>query len=265
MHPSLQSIFQELNHQHFEGVLPMPSIRWNGRLISCAGRFLPASRSLLRVRQPIIELSMRILEVPDSVDAMKCVLGHEMIHYWLWFNGRPFGHTTEFHRMMKKMGVPRYSPLPKRDPKYLYVCPECSLEYPKQRKMTGSRACGVCCDKKNGGRFDRRFLLKEVKRVVPILFFLMTTIAMSGDDQHVWVSRVDKSITCSKGSGQTLEDDARMLNQKKIRVFGQRKNQPNDQALADVCGIPTGRENSYEIDKKDLKKVEKLGFKVTKP
>ena len=109
----LDEIFHEWNHLVFDRALPMPNLLWNTRLRSAAGRF-----SVGRWVAPKIEIAHYLTQVKPEIAQPKLLvrdtLGHEMIHYWLWWRGRPFGHTPEFRAMMKKMGVSRYNALPKR-------------------------------------------------------------------------------------------------------------------------------------------------------
>ena len=157
---SLIALFLQINIDHFESVLTPPLLVWNSRLRSSAGRFSPGHESLFSSERPKIEVASYLLEEKDADELVWDTLAHEMIHYWLWFLGRPYGHTKEFLIKMREMGVSRYNPVPRRtQAKYLYRCPHCRMEYPF-RKRVRERACGECCKKYSGNRFDIRFKLK---------------------------------------------------------------------------------------------------------
>ncbi len=84
---------------------------------------------------------------------------HEMIHLQLWHEGKPFGHTDEFHRIMKRVGAKRFNPVPKIRPyKHWYECPGCRVRVPARRRIDNS-ACMSCCKKHSHGQYDSRFRL----------------------------------------------------------------------------------------------------------
>ncbi len=158
----LESIFHELNQAHFGGHLPLPRLCWNDRLSSTAGRFTPGSRNPLRPRKPEIEVASYLLDVPDGEQHVSDTVLHEMIHFYLWAAGKPYGHTEEFHRIMKRVGAKRFNPVPKTRPyKHLYECPGCRRKIPARRRIAPS-ACLDCCNKHSGGRYDRRFRLELI-------------------------------------------------------------------------------------------------------
>ena len=156
----LETLFTELNGQHFEGQLPIPRFKWNGRLSSSAGRFCPGSRSAWFERPPEIEIALYLRDLEDGYDHIRDTMLHEMVHYYLWHNGKPYGHTKEFNRILKRVGAKRWNPVPKERPvKYWYRCDSC-LKYIPARRQIRASACAACCQKHNGGKFHQRFLLK---------------------------------------------------------------------------------------------------------
>jgi SprT-like protein len=159
--PDLKTLFDEINAQHFESLLDLPNFRWNSRLRSSAGRFMPGSRKLwaLSYEKAVIEVASYLLDEKNSFELIRDTLAHEMIHYWLWLRRRPYGHTDEFYQKMTEMGVSRYNPVPRTRPyKYLYRCPECMKEFKTRRKL-GPLACAQCCRQHSRGKFDSRFKL----------------------------------------------------------------------------------------------------------
>lgn len=156
----LADVYRQLNLEHFDGELDPPVLRWNSRLRTSAGRFIPGSRKWFQELPPVIEVASYLLEELDGARHIRDTLAHEMIHYWLWVRRKPYGHTAEFMVKMRAMGTLRYNPVPRRRPyKYKYKCPACHKEFPSRRKLS-KLACKRCCIEHAGGRYDSRFTLQ---------------------------------------------------------------------------------------------------------
>lgn len=167
MVPKLEDIFKELNEKHFDAFLDPPTLVWNSRLRSAAGRFRPGSRKYWREVPPRIEVASYLLEEEKAEELIRDTVGHEMIHYWLWVRRKPYGHTDEFYQKMEAMGVSRYNPVPRTRPfRYLYRCQNCLKEFPA-RKLLGPLACAQCCKHHAGGKYDSRFKLILLSGVNP--------------------------------------------------------------------------------------------------
>jgi len=79
----------------------------------------------------------------------------------------------------------------------------------------------------------------------------------------VWVAKSDGSQTCNLSGGKTLEDGATELKKANVRVLTSQKG--SDQKLhAQMCGLPSGHTNAYEIAKDDLGKAMVLGYQEIK-
>jgi SprT-like protein len=155
----LHAIFDQINERHFDGFLDAPTLKWNSRLRSSAGRFIPGSRKFFFAQPPVIEVASYLREEPGSAELIVDTVAHEMIHYWLWVRRKPYGHTGEFLAKMRAMGVSRYNPVPRLRPyRYLYRCASCARDFPSRKKL-GVLACATCCKAHAGGRFDVRFKL----------------------------------------------------------------------------------------------------------
>jgi len=161
----LTDFFHELNKEYFNSELPLPVIRWNTRLRSSAGRFIPSRKMNLiffskRVElPPAIEIAYYLKNHKDSLYHIKDTIAHEMIHYWLWYFKKPYGHTAEFKKKMREMGVSRYNSVPLlKKHKYKYACPQCEQEFFAKKKWKAS-ACLRCCKKYNNGIFHVQFKL----------------------------------------------------------------------------------------------------------
>jgi hypothetical protein len=83
--------------------------------------------------------------------------------------------------------------------------------------------------------------------------------ANSADSAAVWVMRPDGSQMCTANSGQSLDAGAADLRKAGIRVISSQKG--NDSKMhAQMCGLPTGHTNAYQISQDDLAKAITLGF-----
>src|SRR5262245_32674170 len=114
--------FWHLNFAHFGGVLPPVDLRFSGRLKTTGGQYFKKPRRL-------IQISTRYLDLPNAWDEIRDTLGHELVHYWLDFQGKPCGHTPEFRRKLAACGFNRYSRLRPVSARYVYRCPGCGIEY----------------------------------------------------------------------------------------------------------------------------------------
>lgn len=163
----LLTLFQQINQTHFNGFLDPPVLKWNSRLRSSAGRFIPGSRKFIFSCPPQIELASYLREEANAAFLISDTLAHEMIHYWLWVRRRPYGHSAEFYTKMEEMGCSRYNSVPRTRPyKYLYRCDSCQKEFPAKRKL-GVLACARCCKTYSQGKYDARFRLMLLKGLSP--------------------------------------------------------------------------------------------------
>jgi predicted SprT family Zn-dependent metalloprotease len=155
----LQTEFSKINGLYFDGFLEVPHFRWNTRLRTSSGRFLPGSRQYWQECPPIIEIATYLTFESNARLLVYDTMAHEMIHYWLWVRQRPYGHTLEFLAKMKQMGVSRYNPVPRsKRPTYRYRCQQCQKTFSAQKEL-GILACASCCQQFSHGRFDARFRL----------------------------------------------------------------------------------------------------------
>ena len=150
----LMDVFREWNLRAFDGELPVPELRFNPRLKTSAGRFIPDADRC------VIEVAAYLAEELRAEELIRDTIGHEMIHYWLFHRNQPYGHTPEFHEKMEELGVSRYNPIPRHRPfKHCYGCGSCGQKI-FARKRLKTAACAACCNEHSGGRYDSRFKLK---------------------------------------------------------------------------------------------------------
>lgn len=86
------------------------------------------------------------------------------------------------------------------------------------------------------------------------------TASSSSSADSVWVAKPDGSQSCSAGSGQTLDVGAEQLKQANIRVLSSHKMSEAKMHMQ-LCGIPTGVSNVYEISRADLARALALGYR----
>lgn len=177
MHSPVEILYDELNSECFGGKLPRCQIRWSRRLTRAAGN--------IQVRQGLITLSVPLLVdawsseatsagspgppylvcgvlCADASVALREILKHEMIHYWLHVEGRPSGHTAEFRAKAKALGQPRTRhqiARPQLNFGWAYECPGCRVRVLRQRRMRRIAACAACCKLHGNGKYDGRFRL----------------------------------------------------------------------------------------------------------
>ena len=150
----LVRMYTEWNLKSFQGELPMIELRWNSRLKTTAGRFIPDPAN------PVIEIADYLLDEIDSEWLIRDTLGHEMIHLWLWNRRKPYGHTAQFHAKMEELGVSRYNPVPKHRPfKHCYVCVHCDQKIFVRKKLEAP-ACAACCNRYAKGQYHLKFQLR---------------------------------------------------------------------------------------------------------
>jgi predicted SprT family Zn-dependent metalloprotease len=150
----LVRIFMDWNLREFNGELPVPELRWNSKLRSSAGRFIPARP------RPIIEIATYLCDEDQAEHFIKDTMGHELIHYWLWHKKKPYGHTPLFYEIMNRLGVSRYNTVPKHRPyKHCYACDQCGQKIWVRRRLPQA-ACASCCNQFAQGRYHAQFNLR---------------------------------------------------------------------------------------------------------
>lgn len=141
----LYRMFDMYNMLYFGGKLPRTKIEYSNRMWS-AGSYTPSLK--------LIKIGRKYHEIfPDDIaDTLK----HEMIHIIY------IKHDASFKREASRVGASikaRYHPSLRKPPRYIYVCPQCKKEYPRQKQLRMA-SCGDCS---KGGKFDERFKLKAKK------------------------------------------------------------------------------------------------------
>ncbi|OGI20453.1 MAG: hypothetical protein A3B68_02920 [Candidatus Melainabacteria bacterium RIFCSPHIGHO2_02_FULL_34_12] len=95
----IYEIYDRLNKHYFNGSLPYIRILWtntfgHGEWFKQFGDFIA-----LPGKKPFIRLSQKLCSDPKEIAR---VLYHEMVHFWLYVNKKPWGHTKEFKKKLKE-------------------------------------------------------------------------------------------------------------------------------------------------------------------
>jgi hypothetical protein len=80
---------------------------------------------------------------------------------------------------------------------------------------------------------------------------------------NVWVTRPDGGQQCSPQSGQSLDTSSAELKKAQVRVLNSQKGSDN-KLHAQMCGIPSGKTNMFQIPRDDLSKASALGYHEVK-
>lgn len=133
--------FDIYNWQYYQGKLAKPRIEYSTRM-KAAGSYSP-SENLIKIGRPYHEI------FPEELNQ---TLKHEMIHII------HLKHNSAFKKEAERIGTTvraKFHPDLMRPPKYVYACPGCGKQYPRQKRLVMA-SCGYCSPK---GKFDGRFKL----------------------------------------------------------------------------------------------------------
>ncbi len=98
------------------------------------------------------------------------------------------------------------------------------------------------------------------KKSVPAPEGATSAAKSASEEPSVWVKRPDGGKQCAPDSAQDLELGSKELAKLGIPVLESSKKSDGKMRIQ-VCGQPTGNENSYRIPKSSLLKASALGFK----
>lgn len=117
-------------------------VKFNHRLRTTGGRYLPRIKT--------IELNPKYVVEMDAQEFIG-IIKHELCHYHLHIQGRPYQHRDkEFRALLKETNSPRFcNPLPsEKQFRYIFTCVSCGLLYRRKRKIDVKKyRCGKCSGK----------------------------------------------------------------------------------------------------------------------
>jgi SprT-like protein len=150
--PGLHALADRLSRKWFHAPFDGRAV-WAERLRYRAGEFRPHDGTI-RISRPYHDRY--------GLGVTEGILLHELCHWWLHRAGIAHRENAAvFQDLLRRTGAPRRAPAPPGLPcrTYLYRCPACGRRYLYRRRVSGY-ACGECCRRHAGGRFDPRFLLR---------------------------------------------------------------------------------------------------------
>ena len=74
-----------------------------------------------------------------------------------------------------------------------------------------------------------------------------------------WIQRQDGSLSCKPGTARSLESDAKELELKNIKIYNQKKT-TDHKMHAQLCGLPTGAVNAFQVQRSNLPLAVSAGF-----
>ena len=135
----LYQLVNQLSEAFFNKTF-MDKVRFNSRLRTTGGRYIPSKR--------LIELNPKYVLESDK-EEFHGIIKHELCHYHLHIEGKGYQHRDkDFRELLAKTGSPRHcKQLPSNQQRYrhIYECQKCKMVYKRVRKVDVSRyRCGKC-------------------------------------------------------------------------------------------------------------------------
>ena len=107
---SLEDMYDEYNHELFDGVLPTDlPVHWNAKLRRSFGRAAMTSTGRGKQRGTRTGVKLVRIEIKPGLTARRTrkTLVHEMCHMWAAPTHGEVGHGPHFWQKMKKCGYPK--------------------------------------------------------------------------------------------------------------------------------------------------------------
>lgn len=136
----LQNLVEEISLKYFDRPFKH-RVKINRRMTTTGGRY--------HLDDHHLEINAHFL-VPQYHDYLVGIIKHELTHYHLHLLGLGYRHRDRnFKIWLKKVGGSRYAPdiglCKKKKYRYLYLCENCGLRYPRMRRInTQKYRCGKC-------------------------------------------------------------------------------------------------------------------------
>lgn len=103
----LSEMFDDINREHFKGVINKIDVVWNKRLRTCAGKCFykrKKSNMFITLTPFKIELAYGVFQVNDwDKEKIYTTLAHEMTHAYLVQEFNERGHTQRFQDIMTRI------------------------------------------------------------------------------------------------------------------------------------------------------------------
>lgn len=140
---ALTALANELSQTYWQIGCTVPVV-WNGRLSSTMGRFCYTERK--KKRQPLrIELSKKAARQLDK-ETLIAVLLHELCHYHLFKQGKPFSdHHPVFEAEIKRVGAISTNTIRLPQKGYELYCSQCQALLGKRKRFNSKHYLSACC------------------------------------------------------------------------------------------------------------------------
>ncbi|RPF57104.1 SprT family protein [Aquisalibacillus elongatus] len=139
MDQELLILIKEVSKKYFDKPF-IGDARFNKRLRTTGGRYIPHSQ--------VIEINPKYL-TELGYDELIGIIKHELAHYHLHIEGKPYHHRSkDFRSLLKETGAPRFCkilPSEEKKPRLIYECQNCGQQYKRKRRIDLKRyRCGRC-------------------------------------------------------------------------------------------------------------------------
>lgn len=138
-------------------MLPGPTPRHRiefSRRITTSWALIYYRRHLVRLSPYLFLLDASDLPRGSHWGELDATLRHEAVHASLYARTGETGHSTEFHRLLERLGVEAngWRDLGPENAafRFVYACRQCSQEWRRRHALRGNWSCGVCAP----GRYD---------------------------------------------------------------------------------------------------------------
>ncbi len=141
----LELLANQLSLQHWKKTCDIPVV-WNGRLRAAMGRFAYTTKGKQRI--PLkIELSKYAAQHLNK-DTFISVLLHELCHYHLFIEGKPFhDHHPQFEMELVRVGAISTHTVQVPQKAYELFCSHCQKPLGKRKRINTKNYLSACCQR----------------------------------------------------------------------------------------------------------------------
>lgn len=139
----LQALANKLSLHFWNEPLKVP-VAWNGRITRSMGRFVYRMKG--KNREPVkIEMSKYAAQFVDR-EIFIAVLLHEMCHYHLFMQGKPFlDHQPDFEQELERVGAISTNTVKLPSKAYKLHCKQCKQVLGHMKRINPDRYRSPCC------------------------------------------------------------------------------------------------------------------------
>ncbi|UXQ88764.1 hypothetical protein [Tenacibaculum phage Larrie] len=168
---------KELSEELISEVYTFDGVTYCPKYLGYKTIIMDSSKSLGRCHVGLKEIQLSSFYINSLVfdlDTWKDIILHEIAHAIDFKVRGRSNHDKFWKRIAVSVGAKPKSTTDvvyrqdlKQTEKYTIICDNCGNSRPSKRHspavVRGSRACNICCDKHNNGKFSKDYLLKQIK------------------------------------------------------------------------------------------------------